>query len=46
MKHSHPTVVLASGLPLLKKNPFTRQLQTIARELEIRDWKSDITTLA
>jgi hypothetical protein len=42
MKHGHPAVVLASGLPLLKKNPFTRQLQTIARALETRGWKSDI----
>jgi hypothetical protein len=42
MKHGHPAVVLASGLPLLKKNSFTRQLQTIARALEIRGWKSDI----
>jgi hypothetical protein len=42
MKHGHPAVVLASRLPLLKKNSFTRQLQTIARALEIRGWKSDI----
>ncbi len=42
MKRSHRAVVLASGLPLLKNNSFTRQLQTLARALEIRGWKTDI----
>ena len=42
MKHGHAAVVLASGLPLLKKNSFTRHLLTIARALKIRSCKSDI----